>query len=150
MKYLIFLSITYLFINNTIAQIHPLEIQTSGHGVDHTCQIFSLGDRGIVMSGDFEKTLSIEGAIAFNANGDRDVFWGMIDLDGGKVSRSQQLGGEQYDHISSVAGDTSGNLYVLVSFKRETNIGSQKLKSSGFMGSYIAKMDEKRGIRWVR
>ncbi|MDE5115918.1 MAG: DUF4347 domain-containing protein, partial [Trichodesmium sp. St2_bin2_1] len=115
-----------------------------GSSNDHANNITTDSSGNILVAGDFQGEIDIDGSINFiSTSGSRDGYVAKFDTNG-IFDWAKGIGGIGDDAPSSITTDSNGNLLVAGNFQGEIDIdgdGNNDLKSPGNMDGYVAKFD---------
>jgi hypothetical protein len=100
------------------------------------------------VAGYFEKETTISQKKLVSGGG-KDTFVAKFSPKGSLVW-SKLIGGRGDDCASSIALDSSGNLYLTGSFEKQLKVGSFSLNSKGKSDVFLAKMSNKGTFLWAK
>lgn len=101
-------------------------------------------DGGVVLSGDFEGTLTIDGSTELTSQGLADLLLVRYDPDGALLW-AKALGGPGMDMAPVVAFDSAGDLFVAAMFEGTVDFGGGPLTAVSSRDVVVAKFDGPSG-----
>jgi hypothetical protein len=105
-----------------------------------------------IAGGFYSSTISFGGGALPNANAPDyiDIFLAKFDSNGNHLW-SKSFGGRYDDVVTSVAVDSSGNVYITGNFKSSTiDFGGGALKNAGYSDIFLAKFDRNGNHKWSK
>ena len=110
------------------------------------------GDKAgdIYVSGHFSGQTTTFGGTTLKSLGDVDGFVAKIGSTN-KVIWAKQVGGSGYDHVTALAADATGGIYLAGDFVGQAKFGSTTLTGKGInkWGTFLAKLDGKGVYAWA-
>ncbi|WP_306641581.1 T9SS type A sorting domain-containing protein [Sanyastnella coralliicola] len=119
----------------------------SGSGLDYGLNVDVRASNSLLITGYFSTDLNLgEGgnAVGLNSNGNEDVFWAELELDG-SLNWAGTAGGPGQDYGNSIVSDSNGKIVAVGSFEEEVDFnpfaGSLNLDAQSQQDGFLLMMN---------